>query len=401
MRKGWEIKKLKEVCEKITDGTHQTPKYFDDGYIFLSSGNVTTGTINWDKIKYIDEEQHLEMQKRVSPKLNDILLAKNGTTGVAAMVDREVDFDIYVSLALLRPLEVITPHYLLYFINSPLAKAQFNSRLKGAGVPNLHLTEIREVEIPFPKDKKQQQRIVSILDEAFSSIEQAKENLQRNLQYAKELFQSELNSIFTNKGEGWKENTLGKICEKIQIGPFGTQVHKEDYQQEGIPIINPKHIKYNSLNAGEMISEEKANSLPQYILRKGDIIMARRGEMGRVALIDDKSDGWFCGTGSLIIRLGRDYNSNLYVWLFSNRMIVEQLNEQSVGATMSNLNSTIINNLKIPEIPFLQQQKIVQQLEKLSTETKRLEEMYQQKLDALEELKKSILQKAFSGELSN
>ena len=89
---GWEDKTLKEVCEKITDGTHQTPKYFDEGVIFLSSRNVTSGKINWDNIKYIDEKQHLEMQKRVAPKVGDILLAKNGTTGVAAMVDRDLIF---------------------------------------------------------------------------------------------------------------------------------------------------------------------------------------------------------------------------------------------------------------------------------------------------------------------
>jgi type I restriction enzyme, S subunit len=139
MKTGWQIKKLSEVCEKITDGTHQTPTYFDKGFLFLSSRNVTSGKIDWENIKYIDSKQHVDMQKRVSPRLNDILLAKNGTTGVAAMVDREVPFDIYVSLALLRPLPVVLPSFLLHFINSPLAKQQFTSkRLKGIGVPNLH-----------------------------------------------------------------------------------------------------------------------------------------------------------------------------------------------------------------------------------------------------------------------
>ena len=88
------LSKLSEVCEKITDGTHQTPKYFDDGYVFLSSRNVTSGIVDWKNIKYIDEKQHKEMQKRVLPRIGDILLAKNGTTGVAAMVDRDVAFDI-------------------------------------------------------------------------------------------------------------------------------------------------------------------------------------------------------------------------------------------------------------------------------------------------------------------
>jgi type I restriction enzyme, S subunit len=162
---GWIEAKLSDVCEgKITDGTHQTPKYFDEGYIFLSSRNVTSGEIDWNNIKYIDEAQHVAMQKRLSPRLNDILLAKNGTTGVAAIVDKDAVFDIYVSLALLRPSNKIVPRYLLHFVNSSVAKSQFNKRLKGAGVPNLHLEEIREVVISYPVSLKKQQQILKQID---------------------------------------------------------------------------------------------------------------------------------------------------------------------------------------------------------------------------------------------
>lgn len=118
--KGWNEKRLSEICEKITDGTHQTPTYYDTGSVFLSSRNVISGRIDWNKIRYIDKKQHLEMHKRVAPRLNDILLAKNGTTGVAALVDKDIIFDIYVSLALLRAKAVILPNFLLYFINSPV-----------------------------------------------------------------------------------------------------------------------------------------------------------------------------------------------------------------------------------------------------------------------------------------
>lgn len=172
--KGWVLRTFKEVCAKITDGTHQTPKYFDQGIVFLSSKNVTSGKINWENIKYIDQAQHQEMHKRVAPQINDILLAKNGTTGVAAMVDRDVVFDIYVSLAHIRVLDEILPNFMLYFINSPMAKKQFNKRLKGVGVPNLHLQEIREVKIPYPQSLSEQKRIVSILDKAFAEIEKGK-----------------------------------------------------------------------------------------------------------------------------------------------------------------------------------------------------------------------------------
>jgi restriction endonuclease S subunit len=155
-----EQKKLKDVCEKITDGTHQTPKYFDKGYIFLSSRNVKSKYIDWEKIKYIDEKQHLEMQKRVSPKINDILLAKNGTTGMAAIVNKDIPFDIYVSLALLRSSGELLPEYLLEYVNSKTASKQFSERTKGIGVQNLHLREIREVIIKYPKSKNEQRAII-------------------------------------------------------------------------------------------------------------------------------------------------------------------------------------------------------------------------------------------------
>ncbi len=157
--KNWQTQKLQDVCEHITDGTHQTPKYFDDGYIFLSSRNVKRKKVDWENIKYIDESQHQAMQKRLSPRLGDILLAKNGTTGVAALVDRDVVFDIYVSLALVRSKGAVLPKYLLEAINCSETKKQFDKRLKGTGVPNLHLKEIREVKVSFP-DALEEQGIV-------------------------------------------------------------------------------------------------------------------------------------------------------------------------------------------------------------------------------------------------
>jgi type I restriction enzyme S subunit len=196
---GWEEKSLKEVCAKITDGTHQTPKYFDDGVIFLSSKNVTSGKIDWNNIKYIDEKQHLEMHKRVAPKVGDILLAKNGTTGVAAMVDRDLVFDIYVSLAHIRVLDEVTPNFMLYFINSPAAKKQFNKRLKGIGVPNLHLEEIREVEISFPKSKDEQNILVQKLDALSTETKQLETIYQQKINDLDELKKSILQKAFAGE----------------------------------------------------------------------------------------------------------------------------------------------------------------------------------------------------------
>ena len=156
---GYEIKTIQDVCEQIKDGTHQTPTYTDDrinGYKFLSSKDVTTGKIDWSNIKYIPEELHEELYARIAPQKGDLLLAKNGTTGTAAIVDVDEVFDIYVSLALLRPLDIDST-YLWGAINSAETKEQFDSSLKGIGVPNLHLGEIKKTKILVPPVKKQQE----------------------------------------------------------------------------------------------------------------------------------------------------------------------------------------------------------------------------------------------------
>ncbi|WP_159289117.1 restriction endonuclease subunit S [Methylosinus sporium] len=142
--------KLSSACELITDGTHYTPTYAAKGTIFLSARNVVSGVVDWDNIKFIPDSLHMELQKRISPRLNDVLLAKNGTTGVAALVDRDLVFDIYVSLALLRAGSSLLPQFLLAALNSPSCKKQFDGALKGIGVPNLHLKDIREAKIPLP-----------------------------------------------------------------------------------------------------------------------------------------------------------------------------------------------------------------------------------------------------------
>ena len=185
---GWEWTRLQAICEPITDGTHKTPTYSDEGFIFLSSKNVTSGHIDWDNIMYIPESLHNELYARLAPQKNDILLAKNGTTGVAAIVDRDCIFDIYVSLALLRIIGyIISPEYLLSTIASSTIQNYFNSSLKGLGVPNLHLEHIRTTLIPVAPINEQY-RIATKLEQLLSfadNIESDKTDLQTTIQLTK------------------------------------------------------------------------------------------------------------------------------------------------------------------------------------------------------------------------
>lgn len=155
----YETLPLGDICEFIKDGTHQTPTYTEDkvrGYKFLSSKDVTSQKISWSNIKYIPESLHNELYSKLAPRRGDILLAKNGTTGVAAVVDTDEVFDIYVSLALLRPKVGYNSRYLWAVINSNDTKMQFNANLKGIGVPNLHLGEIKKAKVIVPPLEQQE-----------------------------------------------------------------------------------------------------------------------------------------------------------------------------------------------------------------------------------------------------
>ena len=174
----WEWSRLQTICYPITDGTHKTPIYSDSGYIFLSAKNITTGKIDWNDVMYIPKSLHDELYSRVSPKMNDILLAKNGTTGVAAIVDRECEFDIYVTLALLRVVNNnISSQYLLKIIASNTIQDYFKSSLKGIGVPNLHLENIRTTLIPIPPINEQK-KIAEKISQYYSLLDSIGQNVE-------------------------------------------------------------------------------------------------------------------------------------------------------------------------------------------------------------------------------
>ena len=173
---------MDELCEFIKDGTHQTPTYVDvtEGYKFLSSKDVTSGYIDWSSIKYISEELHQELYKRIAPQRGDILLAKNGTTGIPAIVETDETFDIYVSLALLRLKPNNNVRYIWSALRMPETKAQFDNSLKGVGVPNLHLGEIKKTKIIVPPFSLQNQfaTFVEHVDKQKQTMQQSLEKLE-------------------------------------------------------------------------------------------------------------------------------------------------------------------------------------------------------------------------------
>ena len=186
---GWAWCRLKNLCSLITDGTHQTPEYSGNGYVFLSSTNVTSGRIDWTNVKYIPEKLHQELYSKLRPQKGDILLAKNGTIGCAAIVDRQTVFDIYVSLALIRPYSVaVNVDYLHRIIGSPSIQLYFSGEKKGIGLYNLHLENIRNTPIPLPP-LSEQKRIVTQIErllQCVDEIDRESETLEKSIALAKQ-----------------------------------------------------------------------------------------------------------------------------------------------------------------------------------------------------------------------
>jgi type I restriction enzyme S subunit len=284
--KGWETKTLKELCSKITDGVHHTPKYTDTGIPFLSVKNLTQGVINFNDTKFISPEDHKILIKRCKPEIQDILYTKVGTTGIAKIVDTEREFSIFVSVALLKPKHsLIFNKYLEHYLNSSFGRQQAQKRTRGMANQNLVLKDIKEIKIALPP-LDEQKRIVAILDEAFEGIDRAIANTQKNLANARELFDSYLNSIFSQKAEGWEEKKLGDICQVKD----GTHFYPKNSKDGKYMYITAKNIKpyYIDLTKITFISEEDHQKIySRCPVKKGDVLYIKDGATAGIAAINN------------------------------------------------------------------------------------------------------------------
>ena len=163
--------------------------------------------------------------------------------------------------------------------------------------------------------------------------------------------------------DSWIWCRLRTVLQQASTGPFGSMLHKDDYTPVGVPIINPADIKDGIISSAKIkkVSPETAQRLSSYILHLGDVIIGRRGEMGRSASIDIQQEGWLCGTGCFYVTPISVLSSDYLVFLLKSPYAKALLMENSVGTTMNNLNHSILGNLLIPLPPLAQQGKIISQ----------------------------------------
>ena len=381
-----EIQKLKDIClTEITDGTHQTPTYSEYGYIFLSSKNVTTQKIDWDNVMFIPEKLHEELYKRVAPQIDDILLAKNGTTGVAAIVDRDIVFDIYVSLALIRPnTEIVMPRYLLYAINNPVVKGYFDSSLKGIGVPNLHLKNIRETPIKI-YDLETQKAIVEKLDKVCELISLRKQQLAK----LDELVKARFVEMFGERSS-IRPQKLKEVTRRVKVGFVGT-CEKYYTDNTGVPMLRTTNITSHGIDLKDLkyVTRTFHEKNLKSQVHKGDLLIARHGSNGQANV--------YCGDeaqclNAIIIEPDHNITNPIFLEnLINSRSVKRQIEKELVGSTQHVLNTTTLANVEV-KIPAIKEQQVFATFVERVNQQK---QTVQQSLEKLELMKKALMQEYF------
>lgn len=377
MKEGWEIKKLGEVCELSAGG--DVPK--EDFSEIKTIGHNIPIYANGEK----DNGLYGFTSKAKITKPS-ITISARGTIGFS--VKRLESFYPIVRLIVVTPkdLQKLDLAYLDYSLKT------LDFKHSGSSIPQLTIPMIRDYKIPIPP-LPEQQRIVSILDECFVAIDKAKANAEQNLKNARELFESYLQGVFEKKGERWEERKLGEICLFTQGIQRDIKLQSDKQQENQVRFLR-------------IVDFTQGNELPRFIDFPGDKYIIGADDVSLVRY--GASTGFVCRglEGALANNLFRvipksiERLSNDFLYVYLKSPIFQKVIQQSMnGAAMPAISFGLIDKIHFPLPTLNEQQTIVRQLDALRAETQKLEAVYQQKVADLVELKKSILERAFKGEL--
>lgn len=373
MKDNWKLNTLREVFE-VKDGTHDSPKYIDQGYPLITSKNLKNGSLTYDRVKFISEEDFNNINKRSKVNKGDLLFAMIGTIGNPVIIDHIPNFAIK-NVALFKKKNDLV-EYLKYYLltNSVINKMQ--SDAKGSTQKFVSLGYLRDFKIPIPP-LEEQQKIVEKLDKAFELLDQAKANIEKNIQNAKELFQSKLDEVFSQQGEGWVDCKFKDVLDIIN-----------GKNQKDVESINGEFPIYGS--AGKVMGYAS-----NYLCPENTIIIGRKGTIDNPLFIDHKF--WNVDTAFGLKSKGDILDKLLYY--YTKTIDFKSMDK---GTTLPSLTKKDLLEVGISFPSDLKKQnELLSVLDRLSQDVSNLNQKYQQKLSNIEELRKSILEKAFKGELTN
>ena len=361
MKQGWTYKKLGEVASSELGKTLNKSKDTGKLYPYICAVNVLWDMIDLTILKHAFFEK--EEIDRYSVRKGDLLVCEGGDTGRSAIWEKEEPVLYQNALHRVRFTTEMEARFAMYCLWHLKNNGQIDQKYsKGVTIKHLVKSSLLSIELPVPP-LSTQLSIVSELDKINELIRLKKEQLKDYDNLAQSIFYKMFGDPVVNE-KGWEVKKLGEVS-MIKTGPFGSMLHKEDYITGGIPLINPMHIQnFKAVPDKDFtISKEKAAELCNYQLKINDVIFARRGDIGRCAVISDKEAGCLCGTGSLFVRFERKLSSVYTMYVVRTTSFIKELVSKAKGATMLNLNSSTMENLRFPIPPLPLQQLFAQRIE--------------------------------------
>ncbi|NEQ32468.1 MAG: hypothetical protein F6K04_15940 [Leptolyngbya sp. SIO4C5] len=403
----WKRVCISEVCESIIDCINKTAPKIDEPspYKMIRTTNIRHGRISLDSVKYVTEEVYRQWTRRQVPKPGDVLLTREAPMGEVGML--LTDDNVFLGQRIVSyrtdPKKLYNK-FLLYTFQSKDLRDQIQSFASGSTVQHMRVPDTKALTISLPPIAEQK-RIVAILDEAFEGIDGAIANTEKNLANARELFESYLNAIFIRKGDDWVEKKLQEI---LSVQPRnGWSPPAKNHSDTGIPVLTLSSVTGFQFDK-DKVKHTSALTKPDahYWLKDGEFLITRsntRELVGHVAICEELTEPTICC--DLIMKMQvdpRQADRRFVYWHYRTREMRELISSSAQGAnpTMRKINKSIVQNLPVALPKLAIQKELVEKIDAFEAETQRLEAIYQQKLAALNELKQSILQRAFSGELT-
>lgn len=388
MKEGWREYSLGGLATKIGSGA--TPKggnksYKSEGISLIRSLNIYDGEFRDRDLAFIDEAQAAKLSN-VIVKEGDVLINITGASIARCCVPPSHYLPARVNqhVSIIRPKrEIVCSNFLSLLLTAKEYKDKLLYEGEKAGATRQALTkfQLQNFKVILPP-LPEQERIVAILDEAFAGIARAIANTEKNLANARELFESYLNNVFTQRGEGWTENKIGNVCENLD--------------SKRIPITKAKRKSGNIPYYG---ASGIVDYVAEYIFDEDLLLVSEDGAnlLARTYPIAFSISGksWV-NNHAHVLRFDK-IHSQRFIEYYLNSIILEPYVS---GMAQPKLNQKSLNSITVPFPPLDEQKSIVKSLDALAKETHTLEAIYQKKLTALAELKQSILQKAFTGELT-
>lgn len=384
MKSNWQTKKLGEICDLIKG---KKPKIF----VSKSSKPYLTAKVIRKTVKPKFAAENCPSSVWV--RKEDIIIIMDGSNSGEMFTGLEGALASTMGIVKYQK-DLLTPKYLLHFLITH--RENFTKSRTGAAIPHLSKEGFENLEIPIPPFNEQR-HIVKILDEVFEKVARAKENAEKNLQNSKELFESYLQNIFANPSKDWEEKSLEEVLQKTEtINPLNNP--NKEFIYIDISSVNKENL---SIENTTLIKGKDAPSRARKLVRTGDVIFATvRPTLRRIAIVTKEFNEQICSTGYFVLRAKENLVNKLVFYFIQTKSFNEKMEKSQKGTSYPAVTDGDIKN-QIISFPksFSEQKSIVKKLDILSAETKKLEAIYKQKLTDLEELKKSVLAKAFNAEL--